>query len=654
MTASLAAAQSVLRQAIEGGFNAYALVYRPGRFEEPTLEVLIGTEKILESLSELERIQDEQRKAGRWGSLLVVPYRQIEERGFTVIDDDARLLAIAVDQCRTIPLEQAFSALPDVPVNIDNAHFSPDDEAYEDIVKKVIEREIGAGEGANFVIKRTFAGNIADYEDQVGLTIFRNLLRQEKGAYWTFFIRLGDITLVGASPEKHIKVDGKSVSMTPISGTYRFPSTGPTQDGLLSFLDDSKEEDELSMVLDEELKMMTDICSSAIRVHGPYFVEMSRLAHIGYRITGESERSLSDILKRSMFAPTVVGSPLENATRVIARYETRGRSYYSGFAAVVESGGNGPMLDSAIIIRTAEISNSGRMEVGVGATLVRDSHPILEMKETAAKVSAMRNAMGIGSGEASNANGTTANSAGAANALAPGPLPAQHSSSCWSAPVQKSLTERNERLSKFWLNQDFSTPFQDDGPAIVILDNEDAFTSMMEYQLRQSGLAVEVKSYPSIGTIGDREVLIVGPGPGDPRKLDDPRVATSRRLMLAALEQNQPFISVCFGHQILCSLLGLKIERLVSPNQGLQKEISIFGQTETVGFYNTFAAVCEVDSIRSRFGEIQVYRDPETKQVHGLKGTNFCSMQFHPESVLTKDGFRILSDAVFSMRAVCS
>jgi phenazine biosynthesis protein phzE len=39
-----------------------------------------------------------------------------------------------------------------------------------------------------------------------------------------------------------------------------------------------------------------------------------------------------------------------------------------------------------------------------------------------------------------------------------------------------------------------------------------------------------------------------------------------------------------------------------------------------------------------------------SKQVHGLRGSNFCSMQFHPESVLTKDGPRILCDAMFSLR----
>ncbi|XXT46375.1 chorismate-binding protein [Sorangium sp. So ce542] len=126
------------------------------------------------------------------------------------------------------------------------------------------------------------------------------------------------------------------------------------------------------MVLDEELKMMTDICSSDVRAHGPYLIQMSRLAHVGYRIEGTTELPVSEILKCSMFAPTVVGSPLENAMLIITRYETGGRSYYSGFAAMVEDE-RGPVIDSAILIRTAEID--GKLAIGVGATLVREADP---------------------------------------------------------------------------------------------------------------------------------------------------------------------------------------------------------------------------------------------------------------------------------------
>ncbi|WP_020412659.1 anthranilate synthase family protein [Microbulbifer variabilis] len=622
-------ASNVLQNVIDGHYDAYALVYRPERYKQPTLEVLTGTERILENLAELELIQEEQKNTCRWGTLVVTPYRQIEERGFTVIDDQVPFRALDVDQYRTIPLETGLSELPDVPVNLRDAHFIPDDASYENIVRAVIEQEIGTGEGANFVIKRTFTGELADYKDHVGLTIFRNLVKQEKGAYWLFFIRMGDLTLVGASPEMHIKLNSKSLSMTPISGTYRFPSLGPTQDGLLEFLNNGKEEDELSMVLDEELKMMTHICSSEVIAKGPYLIQMSQLAHVGYRIEGSTDLPLSEILKRSMFAPTVTGSPLENATRVIARYETSGRSYYSGFAAMIENNDCGTLLDSAILIRTAEILKSGDMRVGVGATLVRDSDPHSETKETAAKAAALQAAMGVS----------------AMDSLA--------KKEC----IGQSLLNRNKRLSSFWLSgtsgMNDPTLEQDERLTVAILDNEDAFTSMMEYQLRAAGLKVKVVPHTLINSVTDSKLIIVGPGPGDPCNHNDPRVVASRRVMTEAWENNQPFVSICFGHQILCSLLGLPIKPLEQPNQGLQKQISIFGKTETVGFYNTFTAISDTDYIESPVGKVRIYRDPGSNQVHGLQGPNFCSMQFHPESVLTMDGFRILRDAVLSMRVEC-
>ncbi|MCX4028189.1 phenazine-specific anthranilate synthase [Endozoicomonas sp. SM1973] len=630
MTALTAEALTLLQMAIEGKLNSYALVYRPDRYKKPTLEVLVGSERVLDNLSEFDQVQREQSETDQWGTLLVAPYRQIEERGYTVINDQVPFLALEINDCKTLPLGTALADLPDAPINLKTPHFKQDDKTYEEIVKQVIQQEIGAGEGANFVIKRTLTGDIDHYEDRVGLTIFRNLLRQETGAYWTFFIRMNGVTLVGASPEMHIKLNNKKAVMTPISGTYRFPTKGPTQEGLLAFLQNAKEEYELSMVLDEELKMMTNICAADVNAQGPYLIQMSRLAHVGYRIEGATELPISQILKRSMFAPTVTGSPLENATRVIARYETCGRSYYSGFTALIENNDNGPLLDSAILIRTAEITNDGKMEVGVGATLVRDSDPRSETQETAAKAAALQNAMGVN---------TICSLSG-------------------SEPIVESLSKRNERLSNFWLRQgdqarNFPLIAQREGPSVVILDNEDAFTSMMEYQLKALGLTVKVKSYSAMDRVNDNELLVVGPGPGDPRKQTDPRVITSRYMMMSALELNQPFIAVCFGHQVLCSLLGLPIRRLHKPNQGLQKQISVFGKTETVGFYNTFTAISENTHIESPAGKVQVYRDLHSKQVYGLQGPSFCSMQFHPESVLTMDGPRILKDAILSVNTEC-
>ena len=123
--------------------------------------------------------------------------------------------------------------------------------------------------------------------------------------------------------------------MNPISGTYRYPAGGPTLAGVKEFLADRKETDELYMVLDEELKMMARICEGGGRVAGPYLREMARLAHTEYFIHGRSDRDVRDILRETMFAPTVTGSPLESACRVISRLRAAGPRLLRGVAALI-------------------------------------------------------------------------------------------------------------------------------------------------------------------------------------------------------------------------------------------------------------------------------------------------------------------------------
>ena len=83
---------------------------------------------------------------------------------------------------------------------------------------------------------------------------------------------------------------------------------------------------------------------------------MSRLAHTEYSLEGETGKPLTDVLRHTLLAPTVTGSPLVNACRVIRRYEPKGRGYYSGVIGLVGSDEDGRRsLDSAILIRTADI-----------------------------------------------------------------------------------------------------------------------------------------------------------------------------------------------------------------------------------------------------------------------------------------------------------
>src|SRR5207249_8015725 len=99
---------------------------------------------------------------------------------------------------------------------------------------------------------------------------------------------------------------------------------GPDRDGLLAFLADQKEIDELYMVLDEELKMMATVADLGGQVVGPYLKEMSHLTHTEYLLAGRGSRDVRDVLRETMFAPTVVGSPGDNACLVSARHARRG------------------------------------------------------------------------------------------------------------------------------------------------------------------------------------------------------------------------------------------------------------------------------------------------------------------------------------------
>ena len=148
------------------------------------------------------------------------------------------------------------------------------------------------------------------------------------------------------------------------------------------------------MVVDEELKMMSAVCPDGGRIRGPFLKRMSRLTHTEYLLEGRSALDPREVLRRTMFAPTVTGSPMGNACAVIARHETTPRGYYAGVLARFTPRRGGVDLDAPILIRTAYVDGAGRVRVPVGATLVRHSDPAGEVAETRAKAAGMLTALG--------------------------------------------------------------------------------------------------------------------------------------------------------------------------------------------------------------------------------------------------------------------
>ncbi|MGR6969930.1 anthranilate synthase family protein [Streptomyces cynarae] len=603
----------------------FALLRRrtPGR-DHDTVEVLTGP------VGRFERLADLPGEA-----LALVPYRQIRERGFDVRDDGTPLLALTPEESYEIPLDRALAQLPGHDVRVEDGGFDVADEEYAGIVGRVLEEEIGRGEGANFVIRRTYEGRIPGFGRADALALFRRLLVGERGAYWTFVVHTGDRTLVGASPEVHVRMSGGTVVMNPISGTYRYPAGGPTPEDLLRFLADGKEIEELSMVVDEELKMMCTVGDMGGVVVGPRLKEMAHLAHTEYELRGKSTLDVREVLKETMFAATVTGSPVQNACRVIERHEVGGRGYYAGALALLgRDAGGAQTLDSPILIRTADIGADGRLRVPVGATLVRGSDPANEVAETHAKAAGVLTALGVRPGRPREEH--------VRPNLAEDPR------------VRAALDGRREKLAPFWLRmQERASELT--GHAFVV-DGEDTFTAMLAHVLRSTGLEVTVRRYDEPGlreaVLAHSGPVVLGPGPGDPSDPADPKMRFLRELTAEVIRGHRHgVLGVCLGHELIAAELGLEIVRKEVPYQGAQTEIDLFGRRETVGFYNSYVARCDDDAAAELAAHgVEVSRSA-TGEVHALRGGGFAGVQFHPESVLSVGGAGVVRELLDGLAA---
>ncbi|MCO8274986.1 anthranilate synthase family protein [Actinoplanes sp. TRM 88003] len=593
----------------------FALLHRDGADH---VEVLTGDVVTVAALDDIPLHR------GR-PTLAVIPYRQITERGFDCVDDGAPLECLIVRESRREPLD----AFPPGPLSLSGGGFDLSDDEYGAIVEDVLRDEIGHGEGANFVIHRVYQARVEGDPIAAARSAFGRLLAAEQGTYWTFLVHTGTRTLVGATPERHVSVADGITMMNPISGTFRNGSGR-----LLDFLRDPKEVEELYMVLDEELKMMATVAEHGGQVAGPYLKQMTHLTHTEYLLAGRGSLDVRDVLRETMFAPTVTGSPIENACRVIARHEQRGRRYYAGVLALLDHDDQGRQsLDAPILIRTAEISPDGELRVPVGATLVRHSTAAGEVGETHTKAAGILAALG---------------------AVPARPAPARTEAE--SPEVQAALAARNTDLARFWL--DSREPGALTVPALagrtaVIVDGEDTFTAMLAHQLRALGLTVTVRPWTALPhpDVAAADLLVAGPGPGDPGDTHDPKMVALRDLIGTRLAERRPLLAVCLGHQILAGLLGLALHRRDSPYQGLAREVDLFGTPRRVGFYSSFTALAAQDELRTAHGRVEIARDPVDSAVHALRGPAFAGLQFHPESVLSRDGVAVLTDLLNQLMA---
>ncbi len=587
-----------------------------------------GSLHFLDSLDEIDALA---RQTGR-DIVFALPYRTIRERKFEARGDEP-ILALVAARALTLPVDEFAALLPEAAIRLAGEPVpSLSDAEYAALVKRFQDSEIEAGNCSQAILSRRFSGRLDGFGVDVALSLYRKLLGQI-GQYMTVLFAGHEpdepekrYYLAGATPERHLQITGNETIMNPIAGTLRKEDRETFPARLQRFVEDPKEIGELFQVLDEEMKMMSLICPEGGRINGPYLREIGAVVHSEYELVGKRGIDTVGALRRTLHAPTVLGSPMESAARIIARYEPESRRYYSGEIGIYrcprgeEPNGD---LDCAILIRCAELFDDGRFNVQSGGGLVRDSVPEEEAHESRAK------AMGFLS-------------------VLTGPAKAE----AWLTPeleacVADIFTARNRTLAPFWMStqaRDYEQTPALRGVAVTVVNNEDDFAHMIAHQLRSMGAGVAVvdtKDYRA-GT-QPCDVLVLGPGPGDPADMTHPVMARLQGIIAEAGEAGTPMLGVCLGHQALAVAQGLGVTRQGRSTQGLQIQSTVGGASHLLGFYNSFSPVGGGTQDR-----LELDIDKQGRII-AMRGPGFAGFQFHPESVMSQTGYDLLQQEVVAL-----
>ena len=221
-------------------------------------------------------------------------------------------------------------------------------------------------------------------------------LRHVNPSPYMFILQFEDFSLVGSSPEVHVRaIDGR-IDIRPIAGTRWRGKTAEEDDALAAdLLDDEKECAEHLMLVDLARNDVGRIAKhGSVTVDDFMIVERySHVMHIVSNVTGELDETFSayDALRSTFPAGTVSGAPKIRAMQIINSLEKNKRCTYSG--AVGYFGWDGGH-DSCITLRTCLLKN-GKAYVQAGAGVVADSNPTYEYEETRNKAMGMIRAVGL-------------------------------------------------------------------------------------------------------------------------------------------------------------------------------------------------------------------------------------------------------------------
>jgi anthranilate synthase component 1 len=280
---------------------------------------------------------------------------------------------------------------------------------YESAVRDAKEA-IAAGECIQIVVARreTYERPVIDGKPLDAVGLYRALRRVNPSPY-LFFVRMPEFSVVGASPELLVRVEGDHMTTHPIAGTRPRGAT-PSEDAQLAYnLErDPKERAEHVMLVDLGRNDLGRVARPGT-VAVTKYMEVERYSHVLHLVSHvegrlRPDRDALDALRSIFPAGTLSGAPKVRAMQLIAEYEQERRGIYGGAVGYLGYGGN---LDTAIAIRTAVLADEA-IHLTAGAGIVAKSVPEREFEETEHKAGAVKRALEIAVAEASEAAGITA------------------------------------------------------------------------------------------------------------------------------------------------------------------------------------------------------------------------------------------------------
>lgn len=259
---------------------------------------------------------------------------------------------------------------------------SPTEDAFRSQVTRAVEL-CEAGELLELVLARRLESQVSG--DPL---LLYDAYRTRNPSPYQFYVDFTDEVLLGTSPEVMVQVEGRRVTLRPISGSSaRGHNAIDDHRLMLNLLNDEKEKSELDMLIDLGRNDLARVCKPGVHVDDYRAVEKyASVMHTVAQVSGELDEGLMgfDALVAALPAGTLTGAPKLAAIHYIDEIEQGSRGYYGGAVGYLHYSG---AVNTAIIIRSAHIRN-GQLAYLAGATLLVESQPERELRETQLKTEA--------------------------------------------------------------------------------------------------------------------------------------------------------------------------------------------------------------------------------------------------------------------------